>query len=383
MRLILLSFGFRIFSQISVILIPYFLFGKDIYGAYIYIYSVCQLGAYLLDYGFSLYVLRSRVKSKFFKELCIRLNQRDISYLMIGVIICILNNSLYCYVIGTVVGAIWVGRLSKIRVVLGPWAEALSFFFNSIGILISLFACWFFEITSIELLFISSVVLPRVLAIITSILLGVIKKVECIKLKRKIRFNEFCADIRWLSPYAVQGVFTAASMNLDAIVLSLLNVGVEIVADVKLIMTLIGGLTLPVDVIGQYKISASGKSNSKDGPLSKIHNLEFLVSVVSVISSIAAVSFIYFYKNINWIAFVIVPTSVFCRARSICLANNLTILGRYGQSRRVLVQILANFTYWIVLLIGAYFDLMSNYLAAILFVSFVHYGMMKFMVFKA
>lgn len=380
MRTTFFSFACRVFCQLSVIILPYFLFEKNVYGIYIYIYSLSQLLAYFLDFGFSLYVLRIQPEGRFFKRVERRLNVRDLIY----VIIAILGASIYLpyapYVIGGVIGAIWVGRLPKARVTQGIRVEGISLCLNAIGILIALAICFLLNVSDSAVIFFGCVVVPRIIALVTVLtftLLNFRPRLQCSWIDIRYRPRSIIKDMRWLYPYAVQGVFTAATMNLDALILTGLGASALIIADVKMIMTLIGGLSMPVDVAGQYKISRTPGGEEKKTDYDKLVRHEKRLTGVAIVFSVFAALAIFKFKNAPLLTILVLPLSVWLRSRTIIKANLLTMKGRSGQSSRILNQVIANFAYWALLGMGTLFGSMQVYLVAILALSVLHYILMR------
>ncbi|WP_434030855.1 hypothetical protein [[Pseudomonas] boreopolis] len=377
MRSTLLSFAFRVFCQISVIILPYFLFDKGTYGHYIYIYSLSQLLAYVLDFGFSLYVLRAKPTGRFFKRILRRLNTRDTAYVALGALLCCLYPTFVPYITGTVVGALWVGRLAKARITLGVKLEGISLCVNALGILIALGICFWLERDNSAEVFLAVVVVPRVAALITAFTLSLLADKPRLHIEAYYRPRSFIKDVYWLYPYAVQGIFTAATMNVDTLIMTGLGASPVIIADVKLLMTLIGGLSMPVDIIGQYKISSSSDEAEYSQRFKKLLHYERITVLLATLASVVATMALVRFKGVPLLTFAILPISVWLRSKTIIIANFLTMSGRSGQSSRITKQVAANLIYWTLLVIGAALNSLHVYLVAILILSISHYALMR------
>jgi hypothetical protein len=377
MRSTLLSFAFRVFCQISVIILPYFLFDKGIYGHYIYVYSLSQLLAYVLDFGFSLYVLRAKPKGRFFRRTLRRLNARDTVYVALGALLCCLYPTFVPYIAGTVVGALWVGRLAKARITHGVKVEGVSLCVNVLGILIALGICFGLKLSNSVEIFLAVVVVPRIAALITVFSLSLLEDKPRLHIETRYYPRSFAKDVYWLYPYAVQGVFTAATMNVDTLIMTGLGASPVIIADVKLLMTLIGGLSMPVDIIGQYKISSGSNEAEYSQRFKKFSHYEKItVLLAALASAVAAVALVRF-KGLPLLTFAILPASVWLRSKTIIIANFLTMSGRSGQSSRIMKQVVANLIYWGLLVFGAVLNSLHVYLIAILILSISHYALMR------
>lgn len=353
--LTLFSLGCKFSVGALIVFLPKFLVAPDVFGVYAKWLSVCLVGTYVVDFGVS---LRALIVAKSNEALC-----RDLLYfslardlillLAIGVVSFFVSPILVFALLACVLGANVFSVQSISRALGHYWDE---FFVNALQFLAIVAGFLFFassgrRIEGIgvdEVLFVF-VVLPRLCGFVYS-------------LKNWAVAVRSADGVSWLSwarvqnawrsgliPYAAQGVVVASAMNVDVILASLV-VAPQVVGEIKLVTTLVGLFIVVPEIAANYKLNSMVNS-----PIVSKREYWRLFGIFSVVFAFLSIVVFYWVKEgvpsivSSWWIIPSLSGVVALRIGALSMANYLTLVGK--QSKRVLIMLGVNVSYWAALLV--------------------------------